>query len=361
MTKNLKKVGICVLLLVISSLLLAQKVGVEVEKDSEEVGDSNVVVDIDSIVKIESDEDELVKIGKDVTVALEDTIYGDAVAIISDLSVFGFVEGDAVCISGDLEITGTVLGDAVVISGDADVGSTAVIEGDLVCISGDLSKHENAKVDGEVVNLSLPFISPVLHHAFKFIKPGPARVIKPRFGLLGRRIMGFFIYLIKVIALVVFIFLIVLFFKKGMDRVSDAIENSFWQSALAGFVGVIIIIPLTILLAVLVIGIPLIPLLWIAFIAAAIFGFASITYTIGRFAAKKRDWKDKSPYILALIGLLVIEIIPFLGKMTMIPGGPFSAMGGFLKILGFIITYVVSIIGLGGVILTRFGTHKFGK
>lgn len=361
MTKNMKKVGICVLLLVISSLLFAQQVEIEVEKDSAEVKDSNVVVDIDSIVKIESDDDELVKIGKDVTVALEDTISGDAVAITSDLSVIGFVEGDAVCISGDLVITGTVLGDAVVISGDAEVGSTAVIEGDLVCISGNLSKHGNAKVDGEVVNISLPFINPILHHAFKFIKPGPERVIKPRFGSLGRRVIGFFIYLVRVIALIVFIFLIVLFFKKGMDRVADAIENSFWKSALAGFVGVIIIVPLTILLAVLVIGIPLIPLLWIAFIAAAIFGFASITYTIGKVAARKRDWKDRSPYMLALIGLLVIEIIPFLGNLTMIPGGLFAAMGGFLKVLGFIITYVVGIIGLGGVILTRFGTRKFGK
>jgi hypothetical protein len=361
MTKNLKKVGICVLLLVISSLLFAQQVEIEVEKDSAEVEDSNVVVDIDSIVKIESDEDELVKIGVDVTVAPEDTIQGDVVAITSDLSVFGFVEGDAVCISGDLEITGTVLGDAVVISGDADIGSTAVIEGDLVCISGGLSKHENAKVEGEVVNLSLPFISPVLHHAFKFIKPGPARGIKPRFGPMGRRVMGLFVYLIKVIALVVFIFLIVLFFKKGMDRVADAIENSFWRSALAGFVGVIIIVPLTILLVVLIIGIPLIPLLWIAFLAALIFGFASITYTIGKIAAEKKNWKDRSPYMLALVGLVVIEIVPFLGNLTIIAGGPFSVIGSILKVLGFIISYVAWIIGFGGVILTRFGTCQFGK
>jgi len=201
---------------------------------------------------------------------------------------------------------------------------------------------------------------PVMHYVFKYIKPEDGKTFKPRFNPFVRRIMIFFMYIVKIIALVVFIFLILLFFKGGVDRVSDAIENHFWKTALAGFIGMLLIIPLTLLLIVLIIGIPLVPLLWIAVVAALIFGFASVTYTIGKIAAEKKGWKDKSPYILALIGLVVVEIITFLGNLVIIPGGPFAVIGGVIKVLGFIISYVAWIIGFGGVILTRFGAKKFG-
>lgn len=360
--RNIKTVIMFVLILSISSFLFAQTVAPDVIKDIKmdtiavEKEDSTDNIKID----IETDEDELVRIGEDLTVATEDTIPGDAVVITSNLYVHGFVQGDVVCINGNLVITGTVLGDAVCIGGIAEVGSSAVIEGDLVCIGGKLTRNEYAQIDGEIVNISLPFMRPVLKYAFKYIVSGDHISPKPRLHTFARRIGGFFVYIVKIVALIVFIFLILLFFKGGVDRVSDAIENHFWKTALAGFIGMLLIIPLTLLLIVLIIGIPLVPLLWTAVVAALIFGFACVTYTIGKIAAEKRGWKDKSPYILALIGLVVVEIITFLGNLVIIPGGGFAAIGGIIKLFGFIISYVAWIIGFGGVILTRFGAKKFG-
>jgi hypothetical protein len=356
--KDFRIIVLLVLVLSLSSFLFAQRVAPDIVEEIAEIeeGDS---IEIES-VEGETEKDEVVRIGKDLTVSSEDTIPGDAVVISSNLTIHGVVEGDAVCISGNLLITGTVHGDAVCVGGHVAIESTAVINGDIVCIGGKLSRDEGSTVGGEVVNISLPFIRPILHHALKYIRPGDETTFKPRFSPIGRRIMGFFLYVVKIIALLVFIFLILLFFRGGVEKVSDAIENHFWKAALAGFVGVILILPLTILLIVLIIGIPLIPLLWIAIVAGLMFGFACITYTIGRIAAEKKGWKDKSPYILALIGLVVIEIITFLGNLVILPGGGFAAIGGVIKILGFMISYVAWIIGFGGVILTRFGAKKFG-
>ncbi len=363
--RDLKTVIMVVLILSISSFLFSQTVTLDIIKDIEmdtivdEKEDSAEITDID--IDVDIDKDELVRIGEDLIIAPEDTIPGDAVAITSNLFVHGFVEGDAVCISGNLYITGIVCGDAVCIVGNADIESTAVIKGDLICIGGTLSRDEGSSVEGEIVNLSLPFIRPVLHHVFKYIKPGDGPTFRPRFSPFGRRIVGFFMYIVKIIALLVFIFLILLFFKGGVEKVSNAIENHFWKSALAGFIGVLLILPLTLLLIVLIIGIPLVPLFLIAVVAAMMFGFACITYTIGKIAAEKKGWKDKSPYILALIGLVVIEIVTFLGNLIILPGGGFAVFGGIIKVIGFVISYVAWIIGFGGVILTRFGTRKFGE
>lgn len=358
---------LCIILF--ASLLFSQAVVVEVEKDS--VGDSGKIkkieksIDIGPVhVDIDEDDDERVSIGEDLTIAAEDTVPDDAVAITSNLTVHGFVTGDAVCISGDLVLTGTVEGDVVAIGGNLDADSSAVIGGDLICIGGRLTRRTGASVGGEIVNIPLPFIRPVLHHALKYVGAGEKRTIiidKRPFGGFGRRLSTFFLYLVRLVALVIFVFLILLFFKGGVERVSDAIANHFWKSALAGFIGIILLLPLTLLLIVVIIGIPLVPLFWVVVFAGMIFGFACITYTIGKIAAEKKGWKDKSPYILALIGLVVVEIIAFLGSLAMLPGGPFIAIGGAIKVIGFIISYVAWMIGFGGVILTRFGAKSFGN
>ncbi len=353
--RNFKFIIALVLFLSISTMLFSQEEIVEMEKVD------TIVAEKDTGIVVMETDDETVRIGEDLFVAVKDTVPGDAVAISSNLYVHGLLQGDAICINGNLIITGTVLGDAVCIGGIAEVGSSVVIKGDLVCIGGKLTRDERAQIDGEIVNISLPFMRPVLKYAFKYIGPNDVVSPKPHLHTFARRIGGFFIYIVKIVALVVFIFLIILFFKGGVDRVSDAIAHHFWKSALAGFIGVILTLPLTLLLIVLIIGIPLVPLLWIAIMAGMLFGFVCITYTLGKIAAEKKGWKDKSPYILALIGLLVIEIITLLGNLVILPGGPFMAVGALIKVIGFIVSYVAWMIGFGGVILTRFGSRTFGN
>jgi hypothetical protein len=360
---------LCIVL--IASLVFSQPADTEVEEDSvadsiriikvedEDIDIGPIHVDVD-----DEDDAEWVLIGEDLTITAQDTVPDDAVAILSDLTVIGHVVGDAICISGDLILSGSVEGDVVSVGGSVEVESTAVIDGDLVCVGGTLTKMQGATVGGEVVNVPMPFIRPILHHALKYAGKGEKKtiIINPRpLGGFGRRIATFFLYLVKLVALIVFIFLILLFFKGGVERVADAIANHFWKAALAGFIGIILFLPITLLLIVFIIGIPLVPLFWIAVIAGMIFGFACITYTIGKIAAKKKGWKDKSPYILALIGLVVVEIVAFLGNLAMLPGGPFIAIGGAIKVIGFIISYLAWMVGFGGVILTRFGSRPFGN
>ncbi len=366
--KNVRFIlAICALLIISFSLPSAADVQ-DADEDTIEIKKVKIIKKTEDIEKEKDfsleveDESQTVRMGEDLTVLAEDTIRGDAVVINGNLDVIGFVEGDAVCIGGNLFVSGYVHGDATVIGGNADIEGTAVINGDLVSVGGRISRAKGARVGGEETSISLPIIRSILPFAFKFVGiPKVGVPYHPYIHPIAKRSMGFGLQLIKIVALIVFVLLIILFFKGGVEKVSDAIENHFWKSALAGFIGALIIVPLTVLLAVIIIGIPLIPILWIVIIAGVIFGYTGISYTIGSIAARKKGWKDKSPYLLALIGLVVIEIIAFLGSLIAIPGGPFAVIGGLIKVLGFVISYIAWMIGFGGVILTKFGARKYGK
>jgi len=358
--KRTKIVVFVFLILIVSSTLFSQIIITKSLNDTVNKKDTDSIVGI--VDTTLSNEKSRVKVGENIIVLPEDTISGDAVTIGGNLDVQGFVKGDAVCIGGNLHISGTVQGDATVIGGRATIDSTAFIKGDLTSIAGRIHRQKGARIKGAVNSISIPILRSVLPFAFKFTSPHKTHIYyHPFISSFAKRITIFGVYTVKIIALIVFILLILLFFKTGVERVSDAIEHYFWRSVLAGFIGEILFIPLTILLLVLIIGIPLIPLLWMVIVAALIFGYTGIAYTIGRIAAERRGWINKSPYILGLIGLVVIEIIPFFGRLVSLPGGGFVFVGGVLRIIGFIISFVATIAGLGGVILTRFGFRKFGK
>jgi len=356
--KNIRMIFTIFTILFISSFLFSATIEPLINIQIGEEEDSSAIDSIPS----EDDENGIVKMGEDFTLLSEDTAASDIVVMGGDLSIEGLANGDAVCIGGNFHISGNLLGDAVIIGGNADVESTAVIKGDLVCIGGSVSREKGAEVKGEIVNISLPVISSILPFVFKYTHPGRGDVVrKPFIHPFGKRFFRLALFFVMVVALIVLILIIIILFRGGVEKVSDAVRSQFWKTVLAGFLGVLLIIPLTVLLAVLIIGIPLVPVLWIAFVAALIFGYVCIAYTIGKIIAEKRDWKDRSPYILALLGLAIIEVIPFLGRLVALPGGLFNAAGGFLNFLGFIIVYIVFMVGLGGVILTRFGARKFGK
>jgi hypothetical protein len=129
-----------------------------------------------------------------------------------------------------------------------------------------------------------------------------------------------------------------------LKRVS---ETAFREPLVAGGVGVLTIIVAPIVLMLLVLTILLIPvsLLGILVLILAIFyGFVAVGYEIGqRFASLvKTSW---NPSISAGIGVLLLSLVT--GFATCIP------------CIGVLIGIIVNIIGLGAVVISRFGSSKY--
>ena len=74
-------------------------------------------------------------------------------------------------------------------------------------------------------------------------------------------------------------------------------------------------------------------------------------------AEDRFGWQHANPYLSIVIGVGLIMLLSFFGHALGVAGGPLKVFGAVLTVLGFIAQYVAWTIGLGVLLLTRFGTR----
>ncbi len=134
-------------------------------------------------------------------------------------------------------------------------------------------------------------------------------------------------------------------FKKYTKVVRKNIKKFPFNSALVGIIGLIILYFLNVLFALTIIGIPLILVLNFGLILAILLGLIAVVWIIGEFLVKIIVKKELSPLILSLVGITILELVKFIPYIGWLP-------------------YFIAIsLGLGSVVVTRFGTidHLPGK
>jgi hypothetical protein len=115
-----------------------------------------------------------------------------------------------------------------------------------------------------------------------------------------------------------------------------------------------------VVLAISIIGIPfllLVPFAILALVIGSLLGYTAVAKHLGHVAESRFGWHHASPYISLLIGVGLIMLLSFFGHALGVAGGPLKLFGTVLTILGFIAQYVAWTIGLGVLLLTRFGTR----
>jgi hypothetical protein len=108
----------------------------------------------------------------------------------------------------------------------------------------------------------------------------------------------------------------------------------------------ILIIPLIILFAISIIGIPIIPAFLLAIFIGAIFGISALSLVVGERICLSLNWQTKSKigfYTVGWLALMIVLIIGILVKGT-------GFLGAIVWILGIAIFYVASTIGLGSMV-----------
>jgi hypothetical protein len=320
-----------------------------------------------------------VRIG-DVYVAKNDTFDGDLVAKNGNVTVDGVVDGDCVAFGGAMVINGEVLGDAAVFGGPVQVNggikkdlaafggpvtvlgtiggelasfggpvkllASAVVDGDIAVLGGQVEQSDSAQVKGEITNISLGMMNRFL--------PGAISVAQRKTPLL--RITRFFMALAWVAASALLVLLASLFFPLGVSRIARSVEIDIWKSIGIGLLAQVGVIPGLLLMAVSILGIPLIPLAILAFIAACVLGFAGFCLLAAKrlFAASHRQ--PPGTVASAMIGFLTVNALLLAGHLINIPGPPFTVLGWILIIANFTILWFAVTVGLGAVWSTRFGS-----
>ncbi|MGH7570995.1 MAG: hypothetical protein ACREMK_04020 [Gemmatimonadota bacterium] len=262
------------------------------------------------------------------------------------------VNGDVVSVGGSVEVDGTVNGDVVAVGGSVELGPNAVVDGEVTSVGGTIDRDPGAVVRGSVNEVA--FGGP----DFRFHGPdfGAGPFFAGVAGLIGT--------LVWIAVLLLLVCLAFLFARRPIERMEYRVATSPWKAALVGLVFQILFIPALVLtcvvLAISIIGIPLLVLVPFAMLALAIgalLGLTAVAKRLGHTAEDRFGWQHASPYVTILVGVGLIMLLSFFGHVLGVAGGPLKVFGMVLTVLGFVAQYVAWTVGMGVLLLTRFGTR----
>jgi len=277
---------------------------------------------------------------------------GDQVRIGGSVTVPAgkHVEGDVVAVGGSARIDGHVDGSVVAVGGSVRLGPSAVVEGEVTSVGGMIDRAPGAVVHGAVNEVAF----------------GPNFDFHPRFGV--SPIMpeiGGLIGTVLWIAFLAFIVSLAFLLARGpVERMEYRMATSAWKAAAVGLVAWLLFIPVlvmtTVILAISIIGIPLLLVIPFAILASAIgilLGFVAVAKYIGHEAERRFGWDHTNPYLSILVGVGFLTVLTLFGGALGLVGGPFGVFGAILMVIGLVIQFAAWTVGFGLFLLTRFGTR----
>ena len=245
---------------------------------------------------------------------------------------------DAVAYGGSVNVEGKVEGDVVAFGGSVHLGPHAEVDGDVTAFGGAIRRESGAQVHGEVVNFGGSGMG-------KAIASTARRAVEhdnhSRHGSSESFFSGVPWFLLQFALYFGLGFLFIMFAPSRMKLIESELMRDPVKSGLVGFAGAVALIPLSVLLAVTIVGVVLIPVLWIGAVLAVVAGYAAISSEIGTLLPFLSGRRKTQAAVLALgiLVLLVVSRIPYLGVFTLV---------------------VLGAVALGAVIRTRFGSTPKG-
>lgn len=303
--------------------------------------------------------DEKVVLGSSLHVKAGETVQ-DVVVMGGALSVDGTVEGDAVVIGGPGTVDGEVTGDFVVVGGPAKLGPNAHIHGDVALVGGSLDRDPDAVIGGEVSHTQLPLGGKWWSgwaHDWARQRSHPFTAMSP-----FRRITRVFYTVTRYLLLVLLAMLLMLIARRPMKRVAARVTREPWKAGLVGFLAEVLFLPVTILVVVLlaisIIGIPLLILVPFALLAlafGAFFGYCAVAWALGRWLRQRLHWNIHDSYVQLVLGFAALAVLAVTGRLIHI--GPLSPLAVLFLVIGAVLNYLAWTAGFGAVLMSRFGTN----
>lgn len=243
------------------------------------------------------------------------------------------VQGDVFLAGGNLIVDGEVRGEVVIVGGNLALGSSSVVTGNVNTIGGVISQTPGAQIQGEVITNERP-LDLALPHS----------LLTPRYNFnldpIGK-VFGWFFQALALAALAMIVVLL------GANATNRGAVASVSHPVTAGGIGLLtaVLAPFVLLLMIItIIGIPVAVLAILALIVAVTFGWIALGLELGKRMARMLNVSWSLP-LSAGLGTFTLSLV---------------ANGiGFIPCVGWLAPFLVSMVGLGAVILTRFGTTTY--
>jgi len=285
-----------------------------------------------------------VRFGGDVTVAEDEAIGDDVVAILGSARVDGRVDGNVVAVAGSVHL-----------------GPKANVSGDVTAVGGSVDRADGTVVAGQIneIRIAKPTFGPLVSFS-------PWRdwhwfgdtVRAPFFG--GSVDLVATLVRIGLVGLLAALMIAVL--PAPVGRVADRVATEPWRAGFVGLAAQLLFVPLLVItvvvLAVSIIGIPLLLLVPFALLAvgvALLMGLAGSACAMGRWIGQRFGSGAPGLLISLVVGLAVVFALTLVSKFLGLAGLPIGLMLGSVLAVGFLVEYIAWTVGLGGVLLSRFG------
>ena len=175
-------------------------------------------------------------------------------------------------------------------------------------------------------------------------------------------------WLIWMIVMALLVFLCLLLGRQRVERVEAYIATEPWKAAVVGLLAVFLFLPLlavvTVLLVITLVGCALIllyPFFAIVLALLLLVGYTASVHRLGILLEERFNRRFGSPYAVALMGLLGLEIWVILGHLVGLIGGFLHVIGTLLVVFGGAAHFAALVIGLGAVILDRLNGPAAGS
>jgi hypothetical protein len=270
---------------------------------------------------------------KDIVVEHDET-QDNVVGLGGEILIKGTVTENAMAFGGMIIVEGNVLGSVVGFGAEIILKSSAVVNGDVVSLGGTIEKEYGSVIGGDTVQFDLDTSAGIQ----EFFKEGLG-------GVFGMKLVPLLL-IIKLFALFIWFILAVLLaavFPRPIVYASSQIRTHFWPVFGTGVLSIIIFTGLVVFaafLSLILIGIPILIALVFLGIVIKIFGRVVLFHLFGESLSKALGSRNPSVIGAVILGFILVSFI------------------GFIPIFGSLFYFVLSILGWGAVIRTKFGTKN---
>ncbi len=272
-------------------------------------------------------------------------IKGNVVKIWNDVHISDKedVRGNVVVVFGNAEVSGRVDGSVVTVFGNLLLNDSSEVTGNIVAVGGYLDQDPAAQVDNVV--------------SFDPMRFGRG---DGWIGLFSHDGMSFLIcqgtFLLTVFMAVL---AVVVMPRQRFDNITGVLRTSLMPSlgvgvgmALGGHFVVAILMAVLVLT---VIGVPLALLVGMALLMVAVVSVAVCGASIGDRLCLLAGGKCQSPWLVVVVGMTALHGVSFVGSLLGLVGGA-ETMASLVVVLGMTIKTVAYLLGLGAIVLSRFGS-----
>jgi hypothetical protein len=261
---------------------------------------------------VATEEKSIVRIGSDVTIEAGQKVR------------------NVVVIGGQITIGGAVDNNIVAVGGSVVLTKTAVVGGNILSLGGIIVSARDSQIGGTMTEINSSNLFETLITALTTEWEGWSWIFA---------VILFAIFLV----ILVLALLIVALLPKPVRTVAEAISENTFKVALCGLLGLVLIAPLALLLTISVVGIALIPLEVIVVFCSVLLGFIAFGQLVGKKILRLFKRRDPSMVSETFLGMIILWFT------------------GGLPYIGWMVTAIAIVIGLGAVLITRFGTYQGWK